>query len=73
MDDGLEPMLPSTLNMPPMSGTAEPEKTLPPARLPEPPSSGPVVSPDEMPPGLARRLSAIDRNGNGAIDPRDAP
>jgi len=32
-----------------------------------------VVSPDEMPPGLARRLSAIDRNGNGAIDPRDAP
>jgi hypothetical protein len=30
-----------------------------------------VVSPDEMPPGLARRLRPLDRNGDGWLDHRD--
>jgi Ca2+-binding EF-hand superfamily protein len=30
-----------------------------------------VVSPDEMPPGLARRLRPRDRNGDGRLDDRD--
>lgn len=30
-----------------------------------------VVSPDEMPPGLARRLERLDRNGDGWLDQRD--
>jgi hypothetical protein len=30
-----------------------------------------VVSPDEMPPGLARRLRPLDRNGDGWLDERD--
>jgi Ca2+-binding EF-hand superfamily protein len=32
-----------------------------------------VVSPDEMPPGLARRLQRLDRNGDGWLDERDRP
>jgi Ca2+-binding EF-hand superfamily protein len=32
-----------------------------------------VVSPDEMPPGLARRLQRLDRNGDGWLDERDQP
>lgn len=32
-----------------------------------------VVSPDEMPPGLARRLQRLDRNGDGWLDERDPP
>lgn len=32
-----------------------------------------VVSPDEMPPGLARRLQPLDRNGDGWLDGRDQP
>jgi len=31
-----------------------------------------VVSPDEMPPGMARRLQRLDRNGDGWLDDRDA-
>ncbi|HEX3766390.1 MAG TPA: EF-hand domain-containing protein [Kofleriaceae bacterium] len=30
-----------------------------------------VVGPDEMPPGLARRLQRLDRNGDGWLDERD--
>lgn len=30
-----------------------------------------VVGPDEMPPGVARRLQRLDRNGDGWIDERD--
>jgi hypothetical protein len=30
-----------------------------------------VVSPDEMPPGLARKLRRFDRNGDGWLDDRD--
>lgn len=30
-----------------------------------------VVSPDEMPPGLARRMQQLDRNGDGWLDQRD--
>jgi EF hand domain-containing protein len=30
-----------------------------------------VVSPDEMPPGVARRLQQLDRNGDGWLDQRD--
>jgi hypothetical protein len=30
-----------------------------------------VVGPDEMPPGLARRLRPPDRNGDGWLDDRD--
>lgn len=30
-----------------------------------------VVTPDEMPPGVARRLQPLDRNGDGWIDDRD--
>jgi len=30
-----------------------------------------VVGPDEMPPGMARRLQRLDRNGDGWIDERD--
>jgi Ca2+-binding EF-hand superfamily protein len=32
-----------------------------------------VVSPDEMPPGMARRLQRLDRNGDGWLDDRDRP
>lgn len=32
-----------------------------------------VVSPDEMPPGLARRLQRLDRNRDGWLDERDRP
>ena len=32
-----------------------------------------VVSPDEMPPGMARRLQRLDRNGDGWLDERDQP
>jgi Ca2+-binding EF-hand superfamily protein len=32
-----------------------------------------VVSPDEMPPGVARRLQRLDRNGDGWLDERDRP
>jgi Ca2+-binding EF-hand superfamily protein len=32
-----------------------------------------VVTPDEMPPGLARRLQRLDRNGDGWLDERDRP
>jgi hypothetical protein len=32
-----------------------------------------VVSPDEMPPDLARRLQWLDRNHDGWLDERDAP
>lgn len=32
-----------------------------------------VVSPDEMPPGLARRLQRLDRNRDGWLDERDQP
>ena len=30
-----------------------------------------VVGPDEMPPGMARRLRPLDRNGDGWLDDRD--
>jgi hypothetical protein len=30
-----------------------------------------VVGPEEMPPGLARRLRPLDRNGDGWLDERD--
>jgi hypothetical protein len=30
-----------------------------------------VVTPDEMPPGMARRLRRLDRNGDGSLDDRD--
>ena len=30
-----------------------------------------VVTPDEMPPGAARRLQSLDRNGDGWLDERD--
>ena len=30
-----------------------------------------VVGPDEMPPGMARRLQPLDRNGDGWLDERD--
>ena len=30
-----------------------------------------VVTPDEMPPGVARRLQPLDRNGDGWLDERD--
>jgi Ca2+-binding EF-hand superfamily protein len=32
-----------------------------------------VVSPDEMPPGLGRRLQRLDRNRDGWLDERDRP
>jgi hypothetical protein len=32
-----------------------------------------VVNPDEMPPGLARRLQRLDRNRDGWLDDRDQP
>jgi hypothetical protein len=32
-----------------------------------------VVTPDEMPPGMARRLRRLDRNGDGWLDDRDQP
>ena len=32
-----------------------------------------VVSPDEVPPGLARRLQRLDRNRDGWVDDRDRP
>ncbi|TMQ11640.1 MAG: hypothetical protein E6J90_34080 [Deltaproteobacteria bacterium] len=32
-----------------------------------------VVTPDEMPPGMARRLRRADRNGDGSLDDRDQP
>jgi len=32
-----------------------------------------VLGPDEMPPGLARRLHSLDRNGDGAISPDELP
>jgi hypothetical protein len=32
-----------------------------------------VVTPDEMPPGMARRLRRLDRNGDGWLDDRDRP
>jgi len=32
-----------------------------------------VVGPDEMPPGVARRLQRLDRNGDGWLDERDRP
>lgn len=32
-----------------------------------------VVTPDEMPPGMARRLQRLDRNGDGWLDDRDQP
>jgi hypothetical protein len=31
-----------------------------------------VVSPDEVPPGVARKLQRLDRNGDGWLDARDA-
>ena len=31
-----------------------------------------VVSPDEMPPGAARRLQPLDQNGDGWLDDRDS-
>jgi len=30
-----------------------------------------VVSPEEMPPGVARKLQPLDRNGDGSLDARD--
>lgn len=30
-----------------------------------------VISPDEMPPGMARRPRPLDRNGDGSLDGRD--
>ncbi|MGH2897794.1 MAG: EF-hand domain-containing protein, partial [Solirubrobacteraceae bacterium] len=30
-----------------------------------------VIGPDEMPPGMARRLRPLDRNGDGWVDERD--
>jgi Ca2+-binding EF-hand superfamily protein len=30
-----------------------------------------VIGPDEMPPGMARRLRPLDRNGDGWLDDRD--
>jgi hypothetical protein len=30
-----------------------------------------VVTPDEMPPGAARRLRPLDRNGDGWVDEND--
>ena len=30
-----------------------------------------VVGPDEMPPGMARKLRPLDRNGDGWLDDRD--
>jgi Ca2+-binding EF-hand superfamily protein len=32
-----------------------------------------VVGPDEMPPGMARRLRPLDRNRDGWLDDRDRP
>jgi hypothetical protein len=32
-----------------------------------------VVGPEEMPPGLARKLRPLDRNGDGWLDERDRP
>jgi hypothetical protein len=32
-----------------------------------------VVTPDEMPPGMARKLRRLDRNGDGWLDDRDQP
>jgi hypothetical protein len=32
-----------------------------------------VVSPDEMPPGLANKLRPLDRNGDGWVDGNDQP
>jgi len=32
-----------------------------------------VVTPDEMPPGMARRLQQLDRNHDGWLDDRDEP
>lgn len=32
-----------------------------------------VLTPDEMPPGVARRLRSFDRNGDGAISPDELP